>query len=106
MATPRKTSRARPRANLDDVEALARTHAAEAMAELARLAGAADSETVRLAAIKELLARAFGKSPQDVSPIEQVIRWARTAEESTPDPAKADLAKADLAKPDPLERTM
>lgn len=73
---------------LADVEALARTHAAGAMTELARLAASADSETVRLAAIKELLARAFGKSPQDVSQIEQVIRWATTAEEATPDPAK------------------
>ena len=77
-----------PGAGLDDVEALARTHAAGAMTELARLAASAESETVRLAAIKELLARAFGASAQDISPMEQVIRWARTAEEATPDPSK------------------
>ena len=76
--------------NLADVEALARIHAAGAMTELARLAAGAESETVRLAAIKELLARAFGKSPQDLSQIEQVIRWAVTAEEALPDPSKAD----------------
>jgi hypothetical protein len=39
-------------------------------------------------AIKELLARAFGAAEGGLSPIEQVIRWARTAEEATPDPSK------------------
>ena len=96
MAAARRTT-ARARAaspvGLDDVEALARTHAAGAMTELARLASSAESETVRLAAIKELLARAFGKSAQDMSPIEQVIRWARTAEEATPDPSKIDPSR-------------
>ena len=95
MAAARRTSsRAGPRSGgLDGVEALARTHAAGAMTELARLASSAESETVRLAAIKELLARAFGASAQDISPIEQVIRWARTAEEATPDPSKVGPSK-------------
>ncbi len=91
MAAARRTTprgRSAPSAGLGDVEALARTHAAGAMTELARLASGAESETVRLAAIKELLARAFGASAQDISPMEQVIRWARTAEEATPDPSK------------------
>ncbi len=91
MAVVRKAaSRARsaPSAGLDDIEAVARAHAAGAMGELARLASSAESETVRLAAIKELLARAFGRSAQDISPIEQVIRWATTAVEATPDPSK------------------
>jgi hypothetical protein len=79
-----------PGVRLDKVEAQARKHAAGAMVELARLASGAESETVRLAAIKELLARAFGASAQDLPQVEQVIRWARTSEEATPDPSKAE----------------
>lgn len=90
MATrpPARRGTGQGAADLDAVAALARTHAAGAMSELARLAASADSETVRLAAIKELLARAFGAAEVGLSPIEQVIRWARTAEEATPDPSK------------------
>ena len=47
--------------SLGTLRALARTHAAEAIAELARLAMSAKSETARIAAIRELLDRAYGK---------------------------------------------
>lgn len=47
-----------------DVKALAQKYAAPAIAELARLATMAESEAARVSAIKELLDRAFGKSPQ------------------------------------------
>jgi hypothetical protein len=49
---------------LGTLRALARTHAAEAIAELARLAIHARSETARIAAIRELLDRAYGKPTQ------------------------------------------
>lgn len=45
-----------------DVRALARNHTADAIRELARLASKAESEQARVAAIKELLDRAWGKS--------------------------------------------
>lgn len=47
-----------PAAELRD---LARTHAPDAVKELARLASKARSETARIAAITELLDRGFGK---------------------------------------------
>jgi hypothetical protein len=47
-----------------EVRDLARQHGAKVIDELARLATAAQSEQARVAAIKELLDRAYGKSPQ------------------------------------------
>jgi len=45
---------------------LARQHAASAIAELARLAVKAKSETARIAAIRELLDRGYGRPRQAV----------------------------------------
>ena len=56
----------RPRV-IAELQELARAHAPEAIAELARLAKDAKSETVRIAAIKELLDRAYGKPTQFVA---------------------------------------
>lgn len=47
-----------------EVRDLARQHGAKVIDELARLATAAQSEQARVAAIKELLDRAYGKAPQ------------------------------------------
>lgn len=47
-----------------EIKLLAREHAATAMKELARLAVHAESEAARVAAIKELFDRGFGKSRQ------------------------------------------
>ena len=47
-----------------DIKALARVHTAAAMKELARLALEAESERARVAAIKELFDRGFGKASQ------------------------------------------
>lgn len=47
-----------------DIRALALVHAEKAMTELARLAVEAESEAARVAAIKELFDRGFGKSKQ------------------------------------------
>lgn len=49
-----------------DVKALACQYTPQAIAELARLATKAESETARVAAIKELLDRGHGKSAQPV----------------------------------------
>jgi HEAT repeat protein len=67
MALGRKTGgRAKgvPNKATADIKALAQVHAEAAITELARLAVAAESEPARVAAIKELLDRGFGKSKQ------------------------------------------
>jgi hypothetical protein len=45
-----------------DITSLARSHAPAALEELARLAKEANSETARIAAIREILALACGKA--------------------------------------------
>lgn len=63
-----------------DVRALASVHGPLAIKELARLAVEAESEAARVAAIKELLDRGYGKSPQPLTgeggegPAEIIIR--------------------------------
>jgi hypothetical protein len=56
----------RPRI-IAELRDLARAHAPEAITELARLAKDAKSETARIAAIRELLDRAYGKATQFVA---------------------------------------
>lgn len=53
-----------PNKATQEIKALAQAHAPVAMKELARLALKAESEPARVAAIKELFDRGFGKSPQ------------------------------------------
>ena len=55
----------RPRI-LGEVQELARQHAPSAIVELARLALKAKSETARIAAIRELLDRGYGRTRQSV----------------------------------------
>ena len=50
-----------------ELRALARAHAPDAIKELARLAVKAKSETARVAAIRELLDRGYGKAQQVVA---------------------------------------
>lgn len=50
-----------------DVKALARKYTEKAMAELGRLATEAQSEQARVAAIRELLDRGYGKSAQPLT---------------------------------------
>ena len=50
-----------------EIKALAQVHASVAIAELARLAVSAESEAARVAAIKELLDRGYGKASQPLS---------------------------------------
>lgn len=47
-----------------DIKALAQKYTAKAMAELGRLSLEAESETARVAAIKELFDRGYGKATQ------------------------------------------
>lgn len=56
-----------------DVKALAGKYTDAAMAELGRLATQAESEAARVAAIKELLDRAYGKAAQQVDVQGRVI---------------------------------
>ncbi|SRR6266404_3233105 len=70
----------RPRV-VTEVQELARQHAPAAVAELARLASKAKNESARIAAIRELLDRGYGKprqgieiSPQPaINPIRQLL---------------------------------
>lgn len=62
-----------------DVKALARDHAPAAVTELARLMLGAESEAARVAAIKEILDRAYGKATTMVggdpdNPIRTILR--------------------------------
>jgi hypothetical protein len=50
-----------------DVKATAQQYAPAAIEELARLTTEAESESARVAAIKELLDQAYGKSRQSIS---------------------------------------
>lgn len=56
--TPNKATR--------ELKDLARSYLPECIKELARLAKRADSETARVAAIKEVFDRAVGKAPQAI----------------------------------------
>jgi hypothetical protein len=51
---------------LAEIQVLARQHAPSAIAELARLALKAKSETARIAAIRELLDRGYGRARQSM----------------------------------------
>jgi hypothetical protein len=72
-----------------DIKALARVHASKAIAELSRLAEHAESEAARVAAIKELLDRGYGKSTQPLAgdPDLPPVNWA-----NAPDAALAWVA--------------
>lgn len=86
MAAGRKTggrTKGTPNKATADIKALAMKHAEDAMKELARLATQADSEAARVAAIKELFDRGFGKAKQGVDldanvsftpPVIQIVR--------------------------------
>jgi len=64
-----------------EIKALAQVHGAIAVAELARLATKAESEAARVAAIKELLDRGYGKATQPISgdddapPVRLAVGW-------------------------------
>lgn len=62
-----------------DIKALAMTHAAVAMTELARLATGAESEAARVAAIKELFDRGFGRPKQSVE-VDAVVTERRVSD--------------------------
>jgi hypothetical protein len=53
-----------PNKSTAEIKELAQQYAPEAIAELARLMKEAESEAARVTAIKEILDRAYGKSPQ------------------------------------------
>lgn len=67
-----------------EIKGLAQKHAPEAIKELARLAKAAESEAARVAAIKELLDRGYGKAAQPHTgeggegPVAHTFGWLNT----------------------------
>ncbi len=70
----------RPRI-VGELRELARAHAPKAIEELARLALKAKSETARVAAIRELLDRGYGKSTQFLAAENQAVPSDMTREE-------------------------
>jgi hypothetical protein len=70
----------RPRV-IEELRKLARAHAPEAIKELARLALKAKSETARVAAIRELLDRGYGKPTQFLPEDTEIVPTDMTAEE-------------------------
>ena len=65
-----------------EIKALAQKHGPEALKELVRLAKNGKMEATRVSAIRELLDRAYGKSPQaiiggddDSEPIKHLVSW-------------------------------
>jgi hypothetical protein len=76
---------------LGDLQELARMHAPSAIVELARLALRAKSETARIAAIRELLDRGYGRARQsvevytpDVDPIKMLLEEIGEANRNEP----------------------
>jgi hypothetical protein len=67
----------------------AREVCAEGLKEMARLAIEAESESVRTSAFARLFKVAYGKELSDTNEpqkVVQIVRWAQTDEEATPDP--------------------
>lgn len=64
-----------------EIREIARKYAPGVIKELARLATQAESEAARVSAIREILDRGFGKSPQPMDgdgqggPIRQEVTW-------------------------------
>ena len=69
-----------------DIRAAARLHADDALGELSRIMKHGQSETARIAACKEILDRAYGKSPQAMTgeggegPQHVRVSWADEAD--------------------------
>jgi hypothetical protein len=114
MAKSRTSGQGRPRGALNkataDIKIAAQQHGAAAIAALAALAGLApgeraESETARIAAIRELLDRGFGRSTQPLSgdangaPIAYSFRWADATTPPEPEPEAID----DACDPDDVE---
>ena len=96
MAAGRKTGGRQagtPNKITADIKALAMQHAPAAMTELARLATGAESEAARVAAIKELFDRGFGKAKQSVE-VDGALTGAMTVQyvtgPSSPAPTPSD----------------
>jgi len=66
-----------------EIKDLARNYTEAALKELARLSIEAESEQARVAAIKELFDRAYGKAPQSVEAgpdlAKLILEWGKAA---------------------------
>jgi len=80
---------------VDDIAPLARAIGRPAFAALKELALGADSESVKLSAIKEILERGYGRTSVPHLPVTDAVNhlpieaplWARHKGEAIPDPA-------------------
>lgn len=80
-----------------DIRDAAKEYSAQALQVLVQVATAGESEAARVAAANSILDRAHGKPSQavklggdeDAPPIQQVLRWANSTAEATPDPSKS-----------------
>jgi hypothetical protein len=90
------------------IKALAQPYGAPAVAELARLAGltgapGAQNEATRVAALKELLDRGFGRATQHVAgddeaaPVSITFHWADAVAEQHPETEPDDAVEAGAA---------
>jgi hypothetical protein len=95
-----------------DIRALAQPYGADAVAELARLGGltkapGAANEATRVAALRELLDRGYGRATQQIvgdgdgSPVHYVFEWASAAPAEPP--STAPVIDAEPRQPETLE---
>jgi phage gp46-like protein len=79
-----------PNKSTAEIKELAQQYAPAALAELARLMKDGESEAARVSAIKEILDRAYGKSPQAITGEggEGAVKHAITISWMTEDEAK------------------
>jgi len=77
-----------------NLRSLARDLCADGLKEMARLSLKAKSESVRAAAFDRLFRVAYGKELSENGenePFMEIVRWAKTDEEATYDPARDKL---------------
>jgi hypothetical protein len=80
-----------------EIRELAQKYAPDALVELARLATKAESEASRIGAIKEILDRAYGKSPQSLTlDSDHTVRIAPTVTEDMTPAQAADAYQRTL----------
>ena len=76
-----------------EIRSLARSHTKSALKVLSGIMNEAEAPAAaRVAAAQALLDRGWGKPTQFIggdveNPLQQVIRWANSADEATPDPS-------------------
>lgn len=94
---PKGRPKGSPNKATADVREAAQAFTVDALKTLAEVMRNSESDAARVSAANAILDRAHGKPAQavrvgqdeDAGPIEQVIRWALTDAEATPDPSRS-----------------